>query len=60
VQQPGVIAIPKSGDRQRIRENFGVFDFALSDDEMRRISALAKPNGRMLSPGWSPDWDSAA
>jgi diketogulonate reductase-like aldo/keto reductase len=59
VQQPQVIAIPKSGDRNRMAENIAIFDFALTEDEMRRISALARPNGRMVDPGWSP-WDSAA
>jgi diketogulonate reductase-like aldo/keto reductase len=57
VQQPGVVAIPKSGNRRRIVENFGVFDFALSDEEVGSLSALAKPNGRIISPGWSPAWD---
>jgi diketogulonate reductase-like aldo/keto reductase len=60
VQQPGVIAIPKSGDRGRMRENLDIFDFSLSDDEMRRISGLVRRDGRMISPGWSPRWDSAA
>ncbi len=60
VQQPGVVAIPKSGDRGRMAENFGIFDFSLSDDEMRRISGLVRRDGRMISPGWSPRWDTAA
>jgi diketogulonate reductase-like aldo/keto reductase len=60
VQQPGVIAIPKSGNRQRIAENIAICDFALSDDDMRRIFALARPDGRIIAPSWSPDWDTAA
>lgn len=60
VQQPGVAAIPKSGNPQRIAENLDVFDFALSDDEMRGISGLARSGGRMVSPSWSPPWDEAA
>lgn len=60
VQQPGVVAIPKSGNRQRMTENLGIFDFTLSDEEMRRISALARPDGRLISPGFAPDWDMAA
>jgi diketogulonate reductase-like aldo/keto reductase len=59
VQQPGVIAIPKSGHPGRIRENIDVFDFTLSEDEMARIHALARPDGRMVSPSWAPDWDTA-
>ena len=57
VQQPGVIAIPKSGDRRRLIENISIFDFALSDDEMRAISALARPGGRIISPPTAPSWD---
>ena len=60
MQQPGVVAIPKSANRQRIAENIAIFDFALSEDEMRAISALARPEGRMISPAFSPPWDTAA
>jgi len=60
VQQPGVIAVPKSGNPQRIVENFDIFDFALSEDEMSRISGLARPDGRMVSPSWAPEWDRVA
>ena len=38
--QHGVQAIPKSVKPQRIAENFDVFDFALTDDEIARIDAL--------------------
>jgi diketogulonate reductase-like aldo/keto reductase len=60
VQQPGVIAIPKSGDKGRIAENIAIFDFALSDEEMRRISALVRRDGRMIAPSFAPPWDTAA
>jgi diketogulonate reductase-like aldo/keto reductase len=60
MQQPGVVAIPKSGSRQRIAENIAIFDFALTDGEMRRISSLARRNGRMVAPSFSPSWDTAA
>ncbi len=57
VQQSGTIAIPKSGNRTRIVENLDIFDFALSEDEMRRISGLARPNGRMVYPSWRVEFD---
>ena len=56
VQQPGVIAIPKSANRQRIAENIAIFDFALDDAEMDVLFGLAIPQGRIVSPAWAPDW----
>lgn len=38
--QRGIICIPKSTHKQRIQENFEVFDFELSDDEMKQITTL--------------------
>lgn len=38
--QHGYITVPKSGSFARLRENFAVFDFALSDDEVGSIDAL--------------------
>ncbi|PHI19029.1 aldo/keto reductase [Lewinellaceae bacterium SD302] len=40
--QRGVITIPKSVHEGRIKENFDVFDFELSSDEMEKINALNK------------------
>jgi diketogulonate reductase-like aldo/keto reductase len=57
VQQPGVVAIPKSANRQRIAENFAIFDFSLGEEEMKTLSGLAVPDGRIVSPGWAPAWD---
>jgi len=38
--QRGIAAIPKSVHEERIRENFAVFDFALTDEEVATINAL--------------------
>lgn len=38
--QSGVVVIPKSVRKERMQENFDVFDFALSEEEMRQIEAL--------------------
>jgi 2,5-diketo-D-gluconate reductase A len=38
----GDIVFPKSVNEERMRENFDLFDFSLSDEEVRRISALDK------------------
>jgi diketogulonate reductase-like aldo/keto reductase len=59
VQQEGVIAIPRSGNAGRIAENLGVFDFALSPDEMEAISALRSRGYRICDFEFSPDWDPA-
>lgn len=40
LNQRGVVVIPKSIRADRIRENFNIFDFRLSDAEMAAISAL--------------------
>ena len=45
--QQGVIAIPRTSNPARIAENFDVLDFSLSEDEMTRIHALARPDGRL-------------
>jgi diketogulonate reductase-like aldo/keto reductase len=50
LMQQNVAAIPRSSNPARIADNFKVFDFALSDDEMQRISALKRPNGRIANP----------
>lgn len=38
--QSGVVVIPKSTHKERMIENLNVFDFTLTDDEMKRIEAL--------------------
>lgn len=51
--QIGSLPIPKSADPLRQRENFDVFDFALTDSEVSAISALAETDGRLF--GGDPD-----
>ncbi|MCS6554480.1 aldo/keto reductase [Curtobacterium flaccumfaciens] len=46
--QQGRNAIPKSTNPGRIAENFAVFDFALTDDELARLDAL--DTGRRNGP----------
>lgn len=38
--QRGVVVIPKSVHKERIEENFNIWDFVLTDEEMAKISAL--------------------
>lgn len=38
--QRGVVVIPKSTHKERIEENFNIWDFTLTDEEMKKISTL--------------------
>ena len=57
--QQNIAPIPFSSKPQRIAENFMVFDFALSADDIARIAALKRANGRIANPvGRVPSgWD---
>jgi len=58
IQQKEVIALSKTATVSRLPENFDVFDFALTLEEMEAIHGLAKPNGRIVNPGHlAPTWD---
>jgi 2,5-diketo-D-gluconate reductase B len=58
VQQGNIIPIPRSSNAGRMAENLGVFDFALTEEEMKRIAALKRPDGRIADPaGRAPAWD---
>ena len=58
VQQGNIAPIPRSSNPAHMAESLAVFDFSLSDDEMRRIHALARADGRIANPaGRAPAWD---
>lgn len=38
--QRGIVAIPKSTHRERMEQNLNIFDFRLTDDEMKQIAQL--------------------
>jgi 2,5-diketo-D-gluconate reductase B len=58
IQQGNIVAIPRSSNAKRMAENLAVFDFTLSADEMARIAALKRPDGRIANPvGRVPPWD---
>jgi diketogulonate reductase-like aldo/keto reductase len=46
--QLGNVVFPKSSTPERIRENFDIFDFELSADEMARIESLDR--GERVGP----------
>ena len=38
--QRGVVVIPKSTHKERIIENFNIFDFELTEDDLAKIAKL--------------------
>lgn len=57
VQQQDVVAIPKSSQLMRIKQNFDVFNFSLNQEEMDAISSLRSRNKRLIDPEFAPTWD---
>jgi diketogulonate reductase-like aldo/keto reductase len=55
--QQGVIPIPRTGKVDRLSENLAVFDFTLAPAEMAEITALKRPDGRVVNPAHAPKWD---
>lgn len=47
--QRGVIVIPKSTRKERMIENFEVFDFALTDEDMQEITGLDRKKSLFFS-----------
>lgn len=59
IQQPNVAAIPKAARAAHRVSNLDVYDFTLSDEEMRAIHALARGE-RQIDPAFAPDWSATA
>jgi len=58
IQQGNIAPIPRSANPQHMAECLDVFNFTLTDDEMKRIHALKRPDGRIANPkGRAPAWD---
>lgn len=57
IQQENVIAIPKSGNPERMKANIDIFDFSLSEEEMKMMKALSEGNRRFVRSSSEPDWD---
>lgn len=47
--QRGIIVIPKSTHKERMVENFDVFDFALAEEDMSAIASLDKAESLFFS-----------
>lgn len=57
IQQPGVVAIPRTGKIERLAENLTLDDFMLSPEEMEAITALRSHGARICDFDFSPQWD---
>ena len=57
--QQEVVVIPRTSKRERLEENFSIFDFELSAAEMAEIAQLARPGGRVVDWSFSgpTKWD---
>jgi 2,5-diketo-D-gluconate reductase B len=55
--QQNVAAIPRTSRIERLSENIDIFDFALSEEEMRLISQMGSAKGRLTDYGFAPKWD---
>ena len=44
--QNGIVPLPKAASRERMRENMNLFDFEISDEDMKRINTIPQV-------GWS-------
>ncbi|XP_054911740.1 aldo-keto reductase family 1 member D1-like isoform X2 [Poeciliopsis prolifica] len=51
--QRGVVVVPKSSNLDRIKDNFQVFDFSLSEEEMKAIEGLNKNIRFVVLPFWA-------
>jgi 2,5-diketo-D-gluconate reductase B len=56
IQQDHVAAIPKATSPEHIESNLRALELELSDDEMKRIFALAGDE-RIIDPGSALDWE---
>jgi 2,5-diketo-D-gluconate reductase B len=55
--QQNVAAIPRTSKLERLSENIDIFDFELSDVDMREISGMGSAGGRLTDYGFAPKWD---
>jgi 2,5-diketo-D-gluconate reductase B len=57
--QQDIVVIPRTSKVERLSENAAIFDFALSEQEMADVAALAHPGGRVVDWAYSGrmKWD---
>lgn len=55
VDQPKVVAIPRSSNPVHLRSNLEIFDFDFDDEDLGLIASLPD-NVRKVDPAWGPVW----
>ena len=60
MQQPDIVAIPRSASPAHIAENAAVFDFALTEADMAAIFDLGDGTERHVAPDFAPVFDPPA
>ncbi len=55
--QQNVVAIPRTSKLERLSENIDIFDFELSEADLREISQMGSAGGRLTDYGFAPKWD---
>ncbi len=55
--QQEIVVIPRTHRVERLSENFAIFDFELSKEEMADVTAMTKANDRLIDWQYSPQWD---
>jgi 2,5-diketo-D-gluconate reductase B len=55
--QQNVVAIPRTSKVERLSENLSIFDFELSDDDMKEIFSMGSDQGRLTNFAFAPKWD---
>ena len=50
VLQQGILPLPKSVHKERMISNQNIFDFELTDEDMRKISLLPNLGGQCADP----------
>ena len=56
--QRGLGVVPRTSKVERLKENFSIFDFELSDAEMKEITGLAISKAhRVVNIAVAPVWD---
>ena len=57
MQQDGVLAIPRTSKLSHLKSNISIFDFELTEPEMKQIDQLKAANMRVVNPAFAPQWD---